>query len=283
MASGGSAMPSGLGVAAKFGNGSDERTGVAGRGNERAERAGGASTIGSGAHRFTLSVHQGGEDGGPGYFVPDADELQAADWEHQAAVRAFFDGWRAVHADRGRRNAWVGDFFALGYPSVALSLFTGSNVWQSNAPGDDSIQAVTLLEPFVGLRRVGVTGPAAGGILSTRPELYVASRVTDLRAAMPANSRGYITMGVAVAEDANGARVVLISTSEPRGYLRPGVTLKPGEVLVRGTGHAEADIVSFAQASGYRVISIGATRPVCASCQNAISTTPATTATAARR
>lgn len=28
-------------------------------------------------------------------------------------------------------------------------------------------------------------------------------------------------MGVAVVEDANGVRSVLVSTSEPRGYLRP--------------------------------------------------------------
>ena len=31
-------------------------------------------------------------------------------------------------------------------------------------------------------------------------------------------------MGVAVVEDANGVSSVLVSTSEPRGYLRPGVS-----------------------------------------------------------
>jgi len=56
-------------------------------------------------------------------------------------------------------------------------------------------------------------------------------------------------MGVAVVEDANGVRSVLVSTSEPRGYLRPGVSLQEGEKVVVGTGHAEADIVSYANAN----------------------------------
>jgi filamentous hemagglutinin len=86
-------------------------------------------------------------------------------------------------------------------------------------------------------------------------------------------------MGVAVVEDAQGVRSVLISTSEPRGYLRPGVTLQPGETVVVGTGHAEADIVSYANANGLKIIDIGATRPICASCQNVIGPTGVNTAT----
>lgn len=76
-------------------------------------------------------------------------------------------------------------------------------------------------------------------------------------------------MGVALVEDANGVRSVLVSTSEPRGYLRPGVSLQEGEKVVVGTGHAEADIVSYANANGLKV----ATRPVCVSCQNVIEPT----------
>lgn len=86
-------------------------------------------------------------------------------------------------------------------------------------------------------------------------------------------------MGVAVVEDTNGVRSVLVSTSEPRGYLRPGVTLQPGETVIAGTGHAEADIVSYANANGLKVIDIGATRPVCASCQNVIGPTGANVTT----
>ena len=77
-------------------------------------------------------------------------------------------------------------------------------------------------------------------------------------------------MGVGVAEDASGARHVLVGTSEPRGYLRPGVTVAPGETIVRGTGHAEADIVTYAQENGLTLLEVGATRPICADCATRI-------------
>ncbi len=56
-------------------------------------------------------------------------------------------------------------------------------------------------------------------------------------------------------------------------YLRPGVTLQSGEKVVAGAGHAEADIVSYANANGLKVVSVGATRPVCNSCQDIITPT----------
>lgn len=86
-------------------------------------------------------------------------------------------------------------------------------------------------------------------------------------------------MGVAVVEDGNGVRSVLVSKSEPRGYLRPRVSLQEGEKLVVGTGQAEADIVSYASANGLKVFDIRATRPVCASCQNIIEPTGANVST----
>lgn len=49
-----------------------------------------------------------------------------------------------------------------------------------------------------------------------------------------------------------------MSTREPRGYLRPGVTLNLGEIVVAGAGHAEADIVNWATQDGYTVQPIGA-------------------------
>ena len=86
-------------------------------------------------------------------------------------------------------------------------------------------------------------------------------------------------MGVAVLEDSNGVRTTVISTSEPRGYLRPGVRINSGEVMVAGTGHAEADIIAYANANGFRVVNIGATRPVCVGCQNTIAPTGANIST----
>ena len=38
-------------------------------------------------------------------------------------------------------------------------------------------------------------------------------------------------MAVGLAEDENGVSQVLVGTSEPMGYLRPGITLESGETL----------------------------------------------------
>lgn len=102
-----------------------------------------------------------------------------------------------------------------------------------------------------------IIGEASGG---------TAARVGELRGVIPAAQQGRITMGVGLAEDASGAQRVLVGTSEPRGYLRPGVTLAPGETLAPGIGHAEADIVNYAQQNGLRLLEVGATRPICSTC-----------------
>lgn len=106
-----------------------------------------------------------------------------------------------------------------------------------------------------------------------------AARVRELRDAIPAAQRGRITMAVGIAEDASGARSVLIGTSEPRGYLRPGVTLAPGETLAPGPGHAEMGIVDQTQQNGLRLLEVGATRPICPDCARAIDGAGARTVT----
>ena len=77
-------------------------------------------------------------------------------------------------------------------------------------------------------------------------------------------------MAVGLAEDTSGAQRVLIGTSEPMGYLRPGVTLKPGEILAPGLGHAEADIINFSLQNGLNLKEVGATRPICPFCASLI-------------
>ena len=61
-------------------------------------------------------------------------------------------------------------------------------------------------------------------------------------------------------------RAVVVGTSEPNGYLRPGVALKPGEQLATGGGHAEANVVQYANQNGIRLQYVGATRPTCETC-----------------
>lgn len=113
--------------------------------------------------------------------------------------------------------------------------------------------------------------------------LDTASRVSALKNMIPAAQKGRITMGVGVAKDANGAQKILIGTSEPRGYLRPGVTLNSGETLVSGTGHAEADIVNYANQNGLNLLEIGATRPICPACAEAINNSGAQAVTPLKR
>lgn len=97
-----------------------------------------------------------------------------------------------------------------------------------------------------------------------------------MKDAIPDAQKGRITMSNAIALDASGNQISLISTSEPNGYLRKGVTLKPGEILAKGSPtHAEVDIVNYTKQKKLKLVSIGATRPVCEACANAISPTGA--------
>jgi len=91
-------------------------------------------------------------------------------------------------------------------------------------------------------------------------------------------------MAVAVVEDSNGVRSILVSSSEGayvRGAVRP-VVESMGAQVVGGTGHAEANIIAHAQANNLRVIDIGATRPVCVPCQDVINPTGANISTPLR-
>jgi RHS repeat-associated protein len=98
----------------------------------------------------------------------------------------------------------------------------------------------------------------------------VVRRVNELRRAIPANSKGRITMAVGVGRDASGKLRTVVATSEKNGYLRKGVKLKPHEELAPGTGHAERDILKYMKAQGVKPEWIGATRLICSKCLRAI-------------
>lgn len=92
------------------------------------------------------------------------------------------------------------------------------------------------------------------------------SLVHALKEAIPLAQQGRITMAVGLVEDASGARSVLIGTSEANGYLRQGVALRADEILAAGWGHAEVDIVNYANRNGLKLLEVGATRPICLTC-----------------
>ncbi len=110
---------------------------------------------------------------------------------------------------------------------------------------------------------VGISGSPARGAG------WAEGRAAQLAEMIPKAQQGRITMGAGLARDAEGNLIRLIGTSEPNGYLRPGVSLLEGEVLAPGLGHAEADIAAFAQSRGWTLIETAATRPICPGCMNA--------------
>jgi filamentous hemagglutinin len=141
-------------------------------------------------------------------------------------------------------------------------------------PGASLLSRVRLRAPSRGLGQHGVNlldpvpAPAGRSFIYSDPSKYAHGRSMALQELVPPASRGRITMSAAVVEDAQGVRRVLIGTSEPGGYLRPGVkgALKPDEILVPGLKHAEQDLVAYANRQGYKVISVGAGRPHCPTC-----------------
>lgn len=119
------------------------------------------------------------------------------------------------------------------------------------------------------------SGNVGGTSLSSvdRPKISssstVKSLVNKLQNALPSGSKGYITMAVGLVEDEHGNKQNVVATSEPRGYIRPGVKeiIPSGAIIVEGEGHAEENIVNWAQQSGKKVLTVGAGRPICSKCE----------------
>ena len=106
----------------------------------------------------------------------------------------------------------------------------------------------------------------------TSPANVASSRANTLQHALPQGTQGRVTMAAGVVEDASGTRQILIGTSEPNGYIRPPVRplINPNETVVNGIGHAEANIVDWANANNQQVIAVGAGRPICPVCAQII-------------
>ncbi len=160
----------------------------------------------------------------------------------------------------------------LGQRSSVIINEGGTAATRFRATKEGAAAARTAESGTVAKLNAPIADAASGG-------QAIVNRVAELKDAIPLNSRGRITMGVGVAEDANGARQVLIGTSEPMGYLRPGVTLKPDEILAPGMGHAETDIVDFAAKNQIKLLEVGATRPICPPCASVLEKVGATPVT----
>jgi RHS repeat-associated protein len=156
---------------------------------------------------------------------------------------------------------------AIG-PTVAqgAAYASGGGSWGLCVWACDKVNRVTapILE--------GVAGAPTNSISTA----YATSRAPQLQSLLPLASRGRVTIGVAVAENASGIRVVLVGTSEPRGYLRPVVreAIEAFETVVPSpTRHAEQNIIAYAQSNNLTILSIDAGRPFCPDCARLIDQT----------
>jgi filamentous hemagglutinin len=193
-------------------------------------------------------------------------------WAGLVAVRDLIEA--VIKAGRAQSQADIdqaADLAASALVVLGVTLFLkklADRVKVENATGPKPAEEP---EPGSGSQTKPASKPlAANPRRIPNPDKYVKTRVDQLREQIPENSRGRITMAVGVVENQTGEQSVLVGTSEPRGYIRPGVTLDSDETMVPGTGHAEADIVNYATSNDLNVVSIGATRPVCDICQSII-------------
>jgi hypothetical protein len=65
---------------------------------------------------------------------------------------------------------------------------------------------------------------------------------------------------------------LIVGTSEPKGYLRPGVReeVTADEDVADGHGHGEQNVVGRMMERGFTSGTVGAGRPICAMCAETI-------------
>ena len=195
----------------------------------------------------------------------------------EIGARIQFGGWSALQETAlGALNA-LNPLYHLAKSAVDTFAAADRGDWEAVGQGGvkTGVAAVGAAGAVAGVVRGAVAGAeaAASGAAGT------VARVEELKAAIAPAQQGRVTMAVGLAEDALGVRKILIGTSEPMAYIRRGVRINPQETVVSGTGHAEQNVVSHAQAQGLRLIEVGATRPICPTCSNMIESVGARTVT----
>lgn len=194
--------------------------------------------------------------------VPRRGQSCAAWWTVTVMLLSFVSLLAVSPAAHGSNQAALGYYYNGSIPDAAPTTVPADEL------ADRPVRAVDVDAAFI------YDGPTFTYATNGVDDLggFANARSVELQNALPAGSQGRVTMSAGVVEDAAGNRITVIGTSEPGGYLRPGVrdALKPGEVVVGGTGHAEVNIVRWAQENGYRVVTVGLGRPHCALCVDAI-------------
>ncbi len=239
------------------------------------------------------------------HFYNGANTLSGG-WMGEVLDAETVAGWTGanVNSREWRAGAASGSFAATTaamlnpYSAMTVGLLTmthGGYLAARIAAGDDSIDPFQAnAEMFGGAAMFGggyvrlpsgSKGPKWKGDLYETPNLSVRARVRQLRESMLPDAANRVTLGAGILEDAQGVRRMVIATSEKRPYLRAGVRRNPGETMVPIVGklHAEKKITLHAWATRSKLVSVGATRPICGGCQDAILPTNASMATPLKR
>lgn len=103
---------------------------------------------------------------------------------------------------------------------------------------------------------------------------FAATRVSELQKALPAASRGRVTMAVGIGKDSAGRLRIVVGTSARGGSLRGPVAARvkdSGAAVAKGySGHAEIQVISYMRDNGLKLVTVGAGRPICAECAAAV-------------
>ena len=95
-------------------------------------------------------------------------------------------------------------------------------------------------------------------------------RAKEIHSALKSGVQGRTTTAVASGTTADGQPITMVASSEDVLRKEQLQVLKPGEVPIKGSGHAETTILEYAKKEGINVPAIGASRPICSSCAEAM-------------
>jgi hypothetical protein len=141
---------------------------------------------------------------------------------------------------------------------------TGTQRWTKGISGVTKAANVALTASSFATPGVTIDAAATREYQEAWGKMASAERAEALQAALPAGSKGRVTMAAGYFFDAEGKIHIAIASSEPGAYLRPSVAAAkyPWEKVATGIGDAETKLFS-----NFYVEGAAAGRPVCKPCQ----------------
>jgi RHS repeat-associated protein len=146
----------------------------------------------------------------------------------------------------------------------------------ANASLDDKVTIATevALDVVVagGVGRGVRAGTAATelGVSGGEVVADLGARAKQIHGALDPIAQTKRTTAVAHTINGSGNTVYVVGSSSNALTPAQRAVLKPGEVAATGSGHAERTVINHAKRSNQRVTSVGASRPICPTCEDEI-------------